>query len=402
MHPLFGDSIEFRRTSSKRAIFLKALEFVGLQFIFIPAWLLFAELTIVPKFVVYIYSAYYVAIVAWRFIYIYSIGTYRRSGYNQRSVVIAGHGTLATELKTFLDNHPESGYTFQGYFSENAEKEEEVKNIQEIPDFAQYTRVDEIYCCLPDISFNSVKSLIEFAEKNFIKVKLIADFRGFEFSDVQLENFGHIPVLNVTSYPLDVMTNRFIKRTFDVVFSVLFLFLIFSWLCPLIALIIKLDSTGPVFFVQKRNGRSNNEFFCLKFRTMYVNEDSDRLQTTRGDKRVTPVGRLLRRTSLDELPQFLNVLIGNMSVVGPRPHMVLHTQEFSKKVDRFLARHYVKPGITGLAQAKGVRGETKELSSMEKRVKYDNFYIKKWSMLLDIKIIILTIFGLVKDKNHAY
>jgi lipopolysaccharide/colanic/teichoic acid biosynthesis glycosyltransferase len=178
--------------------------------------------------------------------------------------------------------------------------------------------------------------------------------------------------------------------------------LVFSWLYPIIAIAIKLNSRGPVFFRQRRTGQNNQEFWCFKFRTMHINDEADHKQASRNDSRITAVGAFLRRTSLDELPQFLNVLRGEMSIVGPRPHMLKHTEEYSKVIGKFMARHFVKPGVTGLAQSKGYRGETKDIIDMKNRVKLDRFYIENWSFLLDIKIIIQTIFELLRTSEKAY
>jgi lipopolysaccharide/colanic/teichoic acid biosynthesis glycosyltransferase len=201
---------------------------------------------------------------------------------------------------------------------------------------------------------------------------------------------------------LDDVKNRVVKRGFDILFSFAFIVFILSWLYPLLAILIKLDSKGPILFRQPRTGKGNNDFLCYKFRTMKVNSDSDKVQASRGDSRITRFGRFLRRTSLDEFPQFFNVFMGDMSVVGPRPHMLSHTREYSKRVEKFMARHFVKPGITGLAQAKGYRGETKELLQMKNRVKLDRFYVENWSLLFDIKILMLTAVTLYKERDKAF
>ena len=192
------------------------------------------------------------------------------------------------------------------------------------------------------------------------------------------------------------------KRIFDITFSMLVITFILSWLMPLIGLIIKLDSKGPVFFRQLRTGKDNHNFWCWKFRTMHMNGDADSKQATKGDPRITRIGSILRKTSLDELPQFFNVLSGDMSVVGPRPHPIMLNEKFSPIIEKFKNRHYVKPGITGLAQAKGFRGETATIHTMKNRVKLDRFYIENWSILLDVKIIMLTMFSLMKGDENAY
>lgn len=198
------------------------------------------------------------------------------------------------------------------------------------------------------------------------------------------------------------MFRRFSKRLFDVLFSLFFILFVFSWLYPILAILIKLESKGPVFFIQTRTGRNNTHFKCYKFRSMRVNTDADKIQATRDDRRITRVGAFMRKTSLDELPQFFNVLIGNMSIVGPRPHMLSHTEEYSQLTEKFKARHILRPGITGWAQIRGLRGEVKTAEAMIKRVDADVWYLKNWSFLLDLKIIFLTFWITLKGDKNAY
>lgn len=194
----------------------------------------------------------------------------------------------------------------------------------------------------------------------------------------------------------------FAKRMFEIFLVSIFLILVASWLFPIIALIIKLDSKGPVFYRQLRHGQNNVPFYCLKFRSMKFEPESQFKQASKGDSRVTKVGAFLRKSSLDELPQLINVLIGEMAIVGPRPHAVPMNKEFSEKIENFMFRHMVKPGITGLAQAKGYRGEINDAFDMNARLRLDLFYIKNWSFLLDIKIILWTFQSLVVKNENAY
>jgi putative colanic acid biosysnthesis UDP-glucose lipid carrier transferase len=177
---------------------------------------------------------------------------------------------------------------------------------------------------------------------------------------------------------------------------------ILTWLVPIIAVTIKLDSPGPVFFRQKRTGINNKPFDCLKFRTMTVNAEADTKQATKNDSRITRLGHFLRKSSLDEMPQFFNVLIGEMSLIGPRPHPLKLNERFYPNLERLMSRHYVKPGITGLAQCMGYRGETRDIIDMRNRVKLDRFYIENWSFLLDIKIVLLTVTSLLRGSDKAY
>jgi putative colanic acid biosynthesis UDP-glucose lipid carrier transferase len=202
--------------------------------------------------------------------------------------------------------------------------------------------------------------------------------------------------------PLYIRYNSIIKRAFDLVVSIVMLCSFFPIICLIVGIFIKLTSPGPIFFVQKRTGKDGKDFNCYKFRSMVVNQDADKLQATANDPRKTPLGNFIRNTSIDEIPQLINVFLGNMSLVGPRPHMVKHTEMYSKLIDNYMDRHAVKPGITGWAQVTGLRGETKELSQMENRVKADIWYIENWSFLLDMKIIAKTVLTILLGDKNAY
>lgn len=349
-----------------------------------------------------VYCAFLFFVLLWRIMFFYFLQIYRARGYNFRSVIVIGYGAVSKQMEYFFQMHPEHGYRLVGFFDDFHKHPKILGKVNEIDSFLQTQKIDEIYCCLPYIKYGAIKKIIDLGEERFVKVKLIADYRAFSFKGLELERYDHIPVLNVTSMPLDDRRNQVVKRAFDMIFSTVISITIFSWLFPVIAMAIKVDSKGPVFFRQRRTGQNNNEFWCLKFRTMQVNDESDHRQASLNDTRITALGTFLRKTSLDELPQFLNVLNGEMSVVGPRPHMLKHTEEYSKVIGKFMARHFVKPGVTGLAQSKGYRGETKNITDMKNRVKLDRFYIENWSFLLDIKIIILTIYELLRGSEKAY
>jgi putative colanic acid biosynthesis UDP-glucose lipid carrier transferase len=216
------------------------------------------------------------------------------------------------------------------------------------------------------------------------------------------ELMGNVPVLTLREEPLLSASNRVKKRVFDVVVSIAFLLLVYWWVYLIVATIIKITSPGPVYFKQLRNGMNGKEFTCIKFRSMRVNKDAGKVQATKNDPRKTKFGNFMRKTSIDELPQFLNVLKGDMSLVGPRPHMLSHTKEYSGLIDKYMVRHLVKPGITGLAQVTGFRGETKELSQMEGRVRQDIWYVENWSFFLDIRILFLTFYNAIRGDKQAY
>ena len=219
---------------------------------------------------------------------------------------------------------------------------------------------------------------------------------------MSIELYDSVPVLNLRASPLEVEYATMVKRIFDIIFSSMVIVLVLSWLTPLVYILMKFDSKGPLFFRQKRHGVNRQSFWCYKFRSMTQSGDSDTLMATKNDMRITRMGRVLRKTSIDELPQFFNVIKGDMSVVGPRPHMEFHTEQYEKSVDKYLVRHFLKPGITGLAQIKGYRGEIVEQSDIVNRVRYDIFYLEKWSILLDFRIIFNTVFNAVKGEERAY
>ncbi|MBP5716549.1 MAG: exopolysaccharide biosynthesis polyprenyl glycosylphosphotransferase [Bacteroidales bacterium] len=227
--------------------------------------------------------------------------------------------------------------------------------------------------------------------------------RNYLKRTMQMEILGSVPVLTIREDQLSgSLTNRIIKRTFDIVVSLLFIVTCFWWIYLIVALLTKIFQPGPVFFRQKRSGLEGREFVCLKFRSMKVNKASDDRQATPDDERKTKFGSFLRKSSIDELPQFINVLKGDMSIVGPRPHMVKQTMAYSELIDKYMVRHWIRPGITGWAQVTGSRGETRQLWQMEERIKKDIWYIENWSLLLDLQIIMLTIWNVFRGDKNAY
>jgi putative colanic acid biosynthesis UDP-glucose lipid carrier transferase len=209
-------------------------------------------------------------------------------------------------------------------------------------------------------------------------------------------------VLSLRKEPLDDVGNRIKKRVFDLVLSSLFIILVLSWLVPIVGLLIWLDNRGPVFFVQQRSGKGGKPFGCIKFRSMKVNRDANSKMATKNDSRITRLGRFLRKSSLDEMPQFFNVFMSDMSIVGPRPHMTKHTDDYSKMLNHYMIRHFLKPGITGWAQIHGFRGEIKYMEDINNRVEYDLWYLENWSLWLDTRIIAMTAFNMAKGEKNAY
>ncbi len=333
------------------------------------------------------------------FIY-YFLRKYRTIyGGNFRKVVILGSPKRVDQLASFFDDNPDYGYQLVKTFSTESDKK---LNIEACYTFVKQEEIDEIYCSLFDLTDTQVNDIIDFADNNLKILKFIPDNKDFFARNLKLDYYGYIPILSLRSIPLDDIINQWIKRTFDIIFSLAIIVLVLSWLIPILAFFIKRESKGPVFFMQMRNGLNYKEFNCYKFRSMTINAIADIEQVSKNDPRITNIGRFMRKTSIDELPQFINVFFGEMSVVGPRPHMVSHTEMYARKIDKFMVRHFIKPGITGLAQTNGFRGEVENDQDIIYRVKYDIFYMENWSLLLDLKIIFMTLVNAVKGEEKAY
>ena len=319
--------------------------------------------------------------------------------------MIVGGGDVAKGLHDYFFSDDILGFKLLGVFSDDeiSFKSKVYKGkLNDIHSFAIENEIDEIYYTLPLTYTDKIKDLVDFADQNLIRFKVVPDFSGFPLRRVNIDFFDNVPVLSFRKEPLKDNLSRFSKRLFDILFSSLVIIFILSWMYPILAIIIKLSSKGPVFFKQKRSGLDNKEFLCYKFRSMSQSVDADTKQATKQDSRITIVGSFLRKTSLDEFPQFINVFLGDMSIVGPRPHMLKHTKQYSALIKKYMVRQLVKPGITGAAQIRGYRGETKELNDMEGRVKWDVWYIENWTLFLDINIIIHTVFDFLKGDENAY
>jgi putative colanic acid biosysnthesis UDP-glucose lipid carrier transferase len=314
----------------------------------------------------------------------------RKRGFNYRNIIVIVPEDAPSDLTNFFTSHPEYGYHIKLLFA--SEKLNNAVSRQELKNYCQDNQVHELFYSMSVIDRDSLFFLTELCETHLIRLRLMADFQVIGIKGLELESHGNTAVIKVHATPLDEWDKQILKRAFDVVFSLGVIVFFLSWALPILAICIKLDSRGPVFFKQKRTGQDNKAFSCYKLRSMRVNAESDVLQATKNDPRITRFGAFLRKSSLDELPQFFNVLIGDMSVVGPRPHMLKHTEDFMKEVSLFMLRHHIKPGITGLAQAKGYRGETPSYDDIYNRVKLDLFYVRNWSFMLDMKIIIETVF----------
>ncbi len=325
----------------------------------------------------------------------------RKNGHYVHRVLIIGYNEMGFLLRDLLENNPMLGYDFVGFVADVSEEDKDhIGHINELGQLVSEHQIDFIFVTLS--AYNDLKKskeLLTVCNKIGVRLRFVPENQYWFRSNKNLESVGSLVVFNPQEIPLDDLSSRIVKRTFDLVFSSLVIVFVISWLFPILAVLIKLTSKGPVFFFQKRTGINNKTFKCIKFRSMTISGDADSKQATKGDARITKIGAFLRKSNLDEFPQFLNVLFGQMSIVGPRPHMLRHTDQYSELIDHYKVRHYIKPGITGWAQVNGYRGETDELWKMEKRVEYDMYYLENWNFLWDLRIIANTVVSKNARKN---
>lgn len=351
------------------------------------------------RVVLFVFSAVFLILLVKLFIY-YFLKKYRiLFDRNFRKVVLLGNNKNINPLKTFFTENPDYGYKLIKVFTLEDHKKE---RVDQCLSFVSTNVIDEIYCATADLSDKQIREIINFADNNLKTLKFIPNEKQILAGNVKFEYYDYIPVISSRNILQDETINKVIKRAFDLLFSIIIIVGFLSWFLPIIAIIIKLNSKGPVFFIQKRNGLNYREFDCFKFRSMECNDQMDSNLALKNDIEITKVGKFIRKTSIDELPQFFNVLIGDMSVVGPRPHPVSHNDKYALMSEKFMVRHFVKPGITGLAQTKGYRGEVETDQDIINRVKYDIFYMENWSILMDIEIIFKTIYNIIKGDDKAF
>jgi putative colanic acid biosynthesis UDP-glucose lipid carrier transferase len=342
-----------------------------------------------------------------RFLYIFIFSHYKKNGNHLDKIVIVGYNAVSKKLAAYLENDF-SNKSIVG-FCESPENVNELSNypilcdVDHVLAVCEEYGVSEIYSTIAPQQNPEVYRLLNSADFNCIRFKVIPDFNYYISRFGQIDYLNDLPVISLRHEPLEDVGNKIKKRIFDIAFSSFVTLFILSWLFPLIAILIKISSKGPVLFIQKRSGRNNKTFNVLKFRTLrHVKEEQGFHQVSKNDNRVYKIGKFLRKTSLDELPQFFNVLVGQMSVCGPRPHPLPLNDAYKTVVDNFMVRQYLKPGITGWAQVNGLRGETENTLKMAKRVEADLWYLENWSFWLDVKIIFLTIFNALRGEANAF
>lgn len=340
---------------------------------------------------------------------------FRSKGRNSRTVIFVGNDPAVSEMYKTMTEDPSAGYIVKGYYADeditdNPEGLKRIGNMKQLKEIISSTmndtingepsNIDEVFCCLSHKD-PEIINIIHFCDKNVIHFYYLPRVFGEYKLHLDAQNFMGRTVYSNRIEPLTSTSNRIIKRSFDIVVSGLACLCVLPFI-PFIALIIKIQSPGPIFFKQARTGLNGDTFYCLKFRSMHVNKDADKAQATKNDPRKFAFGNFMRKTNIDEFPQFFNVLKGDMSIVGPRPHMLHHTEVYGSLIDKYMVRHFSKPGITGWAQVTGFRGETKELWQMEERIRRDIWYIENWSFWLDIKIIFMTAKSIICPDKNAY
>jgi putative colanic acid biosynthesis UDP-glucose lipid carrier transferase len=394
--------VNLRLLSKRTAISLTMFCFGLLFFTFL------AKYDLDLLFVICIVSGFGVYLLISRLVLISYVLYTRTNRKFYNNVVIIGFNETSQSLAGLFYSS-QSNLRFRGYFDDI--DEENLKqvypilgNIGNCLNYAIDHHISEIYCTLSPESSTELYGIAEEAEKHFIRFRFVPDLSKFIGRKVHVDFIDDMPILSLRSEPMEYKTAQIKKRVFDLIMSSVILLFLLSWLLPILALLIKLDSKGPVFFSQKRTGRNNSEFSCLKLRSLkpVKNSNEATIQVTQNDGRLTRVGRFLRKTNLDELPQFFNVFLGHMSIVGARPHMLKHTVDFANLEEAYMIRLLSKPGVTGWAQINGFRGEIKKPNQLKKRVEYDIWYIENWNLLLDIKIIFLTIYVTIKGDQNAY
>jgi len=399
-------SIKFYSTAKREPNTSKTLNFLRLFLMY--GLVFFASFTFIGQndyTLIYLFGVYgfiCLQLILFRMFFHWVKNKYASEDMKPKKVVVVGWDKNLKKVRAIFDSS-EHNFEYVGFFDNKTSKSPTyLGSIENCYQYIFENEINEVFCIASRLSKNEIKELISITDNTFKRIKIIPDNKELFSRAMSIELYGAVPVLNLRASPLELEYANLVKRTFDVFFSILVIVFVLSWLIPLVFILQKFDSKGPLFFKQSRHGINKNTFLCYKFRSMTKSEDCNTVMASKNDMRVTKLGRILRRTSIDELPQFINVLLGDMSVVGPRPHMKLHTEQFQNSIDKYLVRHFLKPGITGLAQIKGYRGEIINKSDIVNRVRFDIFYMEKWSLGLDLSIIYYTVYNAIKGEEKAY
>jgi len=366
----------------------------------------FRELTVSRFFIIATTAGFGLGLVIDKFIYLGILRYFRNSDLLIKKVIILGFNETAKKLAVYFEQDG-SNTQIIGYVEDEENIEELshypiLSNITDTLRVAKELNVQEIFSTITPEQNKFIYELMYQSEKECIRFRVVPNLSLFITREVHIEFYGELPILSLRKEPLDDVGNRIKKRALDITVSLLATIFILSWLIPLLGLLIFVESGRPIFFKQLRTGKNKKPFYCWKFRSMKTNGEADLKQATRHDNRITFLGRFIRKTSLDEFPQFLNVLKGEMSLVGPRPHMIKHTSDYSKVVESYMVRQFIKPGITGWAQINGYRGEITNPEQIKMRVNKDLWYLENWTLWLDVRILFLTVYYIFKGDKKAY
>lgn len=399
-------------THANHAVTMDRAVMATLKGISIHLLFLFALLSVIqcnfisPWFWIYFYASAILIVSAANIICRSALKVYRRNGGNTMQVVIVGNGETTRRLATEMTNNNGFGYNIHGFFSSTDDNDisDNLKHLGDLSDIEPYLsrhKIDEIYYTHPDDTPDNIALVTRASQRHMARFYFVPPLGHWVTRNFHIFTIGSgIPVLSLHLNPLDRIANRVLKRLFDIVFSATVLITLAIPVFIPIAIGVKLSSKGPVLFRQKRAGYHGNEFYCLKFRSMRINDECDTVCATRNDPRVTRFGHILRRLSLDELPQFWNTLTGDMSVVGPRPHMCSMNDRYSSILSDYMIRHMIKPGITGWAQVNGLRGNAEDFPKIKRRVEHDVWYMDHWSFILDLKIIARTFYNILSGRDE--
>ncbi len=366
----------------------------------------YREISISRLFIVITSGGFGLALLLNRFIYLGIFRYFKNSDLLIKKVLILGYNDTAKKLTNYFE---QDGLNMQilGYIEDDNNISElshypVLANISDTLRIAKEMEVEEIFSTITPEQNKSIYDLMYQSEKECIRFRIVPNLSIFITREVHIEYYGELPILSLRREPLDDVGNRIKKRVLDIIVSLFVTIFILSWLMPILGLLIFIESGRPILFKQLRTGRNKKPFYCIKFRSMKSNKEADLKQATKSDDRITKLGKFLRKSSLDEFPQFINVLRGEMSLVGPRPHMLKHTTDYSQVVDEYMVRQFIKPGITGWAQINGYRGEITNPEQIKMRVNKDLWYLENWTLWIDIRILFLTVYYVFRDREKAY
>ena len=397
------NQVHYERNMGKIRMLVAGFRSVVFFFFFFLLFFQIHPLQYYPRaYIKYLFPAYFFLLTGWRFALYYAFYYYRKWGFNYRTVIFVGNAAKCRQLAALFSSTPWLGYKVLGFFGNDKGIENCIGSIGSVQSYLQHNHVDEVY-----IAHDVLENEPTFRDADFlmhfpVKLRIVPNLGNFSYKTTGIVDYGDVPVIQIHQGPLDFWYNKLLKRVLDLVVAFVVLIGFFWWFTLLLYVISRFGPGGHLFFRQKRTQANGKVFYCLKYRSMHPSDMADTLQAKRNDERFTKVGRYLRKYSLDEIPQFINVLKGEMSVVGPRPHMVRHTEEYSKLIRKFMLRHTVRPGITGLAQVNGFRGEIRNREDLSNRIDLDVQYIENWSLNLDLKIMLQTVWVILRGQKQAF